>query len=179
MLRGLFDWLSNRSPDSPGLLAFTGNAGSGKTFHLLQLQRILNRVTKHSAWERALSDDGRLRKLRCLFISFAELCNVNRLGELSLEQMVEIVLRNRGADGDSAAHTAAYFAQARAGELVLIFDGLNDLIKLSDNLMFHIFGQLLRVFDRSRTTSRRLKLLPTAGRTAQSANSALLHDTFE
>ncbi len=150
VLQGLFDWALNNQTEAPHLLALLGDAGTGKTSHLQHFDRVLNGISQHPRWEHAKAESARARNLNCLFIDLSNLAGVTRLSELSLEEMLEIVLKKRGVGAEASARVASYLTQARAGEVVMVFDGLDELLNVDSNVLHHVFGQLLRVLEAKR-----------------------------
>ena len=152
-LEAMLRWAVDDTADTPHLLALLGDYGTGKTSHALQFARVLNGDASDATWEQIKTDKSQpqrakyAQQLRALFIDLAELASVTRLAELTLEDMLLIVLRKRGAGVESLTQVQAFLRQARAGQLIMVFDGLDELLKNESQVLHNVFGQLLRVLQ--------------------------------
>ena len=142
----LLRWAHNTSPSAPRLYALLGDAGTGKTSHGQQFARILNGEVTHPDWPAAALGT---QAPQALFIDLAELSGVDNLAQLSLEEMLVLVLKRRdGVTVQTVADVAPLVAQARAGRLIFIFDGLDELLKNDALVLQKVFEQFLKVVER-------------------------------
>ncbi len=145
----LLRWAQSNSPSAPRLYALLGDAGSGKTSHGQQFARVLNGEVAHADWPTAAL--GELAP-QALFIDLAELSGVDNLAQLSLEEMLVLVLKRRdGVLVQTVADVAPLVADARAGRLIFIFDGLDELLKNDALVLQKVFEQFLKVVERRPT----------------------------
>ena len=142
-LPALLEWALDTADTSPRLCALLGDSGTGKTTHGQQFTRVLNGKVTHPLWPTAAP--GTLPQ--ALFIDLAELAGVGNLAELSLEEMLVLVLKKRdGVQIQSVADVAHFVAQARAGTLVMVFDGIDELMHHNPTQVLQsVFNQFLRV----------------------------------
>ena len=142
-LPALLEWALDTADTSPRLCALLGDSGTGKTTHGQQFTRVLNGKVTHPLWPSAAP--GTLPQ--ALFIDLAELAGVGNLAELSLEEMLVLVLKKRdGVQIQSVADVAHFVAQARAGTLVIVFDGIDELLHHNPTQVLQsVFNQFLRV----------------------------------
>ena len=148
-LDAMLHWAQDNSPTSLRMLVLLGDYGTGKTSHCQQFSRVLNGVVQHELW----AVDSQQPK--ALFIDLAELAGVSNLGNLPLEEMLVIALRKRdGVSIQTVADVAPFIEDARAGRLVCVFDGLDELLKNDASVMHKVFDQLVRVVERPEGTSK-------------------------
>ena len=87
-----------------------------------------------------------------LFIDLADLAGISNLANLPLPELLFMALRKRQGDAMHTIRTEQdvlpYLAQARAGAMVMVFDGLDELLKNDRQVLHNVFGQLLRVLER-------------------------------
>ncbi|MDH4482204.1 MAG: hypothetical protein QE279_05790, partial [Rhodoferax sp.] len=142
-LPALLEWALDTADTSPRLCALLGDSGTGKTTHGQQFTRVLNGKVAHPLWPSAAP--GTLPQ--ALFIDLAELAGVGNLAELSLEEMLVLVLKKRdGVQIQSVADVAHFVAQARAGTLLMVFDGIDELLHHNPTQVLQsVFNQFLRV----------------------------------
>jgi len=142
-LPALLEWALDTAHTSPRLCALLGDSGTGKTTHGQQFTRVLNGKVAHPLWPSAAP--GTLPQ--ALFIDLAELAGVGNLAELSLEEMLVLVLKKRdGVQIQSVADVAHFVAQARAGTLLMVFDGIDELLHHNPTQVLQsVFNQFLRV----------------------------------
>ena len=142
-LPALLEWALDTAHTSPRLCALLGDSGTGKTTHGQQFTRVLNGKVAHPLWPAAVP--GTLPQ--ALFIDLAELAGVSNLAELSLEEMLVLVLKKRdGVQIQSVADVAHFVAQARAGTLLMVFDGIDELLHHNPTQVLQsVFNQFLRV----------------------------------
>lgn len=146
----LLRWAQNSASDSPRLYALLGDSGTGKTSHGQQFVRILNGEITHPDWpEQVAAEDPP----KALFIDLAELAGVDNLAQLSLEDMLVLVLKRRdGVQVQTVADVAPLVEDARAGRLIFVFDGLDELLKNDSLVLQKAFEQFLRVVARRPNT---------------------------
>jgi WD domain, G-beta repeat len=146
VLPTLLQWAQNTSPTAPRLYAMLGDAGTGKTSHGQQFARILNGEVAHADWPiDTLGQDAP----NAIFIDLAELSGVGNLAQLSLEEMLVLVLKRLdGVAVQTVADVAPLVADARAGHLIFIFDGLDELLKNDPLVLQKVFEQFLKVVER-------------------------------
>ncbi len=144
-LHAMLKWAQETSSNSRRLLVLLGDYGTGKTSHGQQFTRILNNKITHPKWPRNASDKN---TVNALFIDLSELSGINNLAALSLEEMLVLALKKRdGLRITNVADVAPLLADARAGRLIMVFDGLDELLK-NDSLVLHkVFDQILRVVE--------------------------------
>lgn len=144
-LHAMLKWAQETSSNSRRLLVLLGDYGTGKTSHGQQFTRILNNKITHPQWPRNASDKN---TVNALFIDLSELSGINNLAALSLEEMLVLALKKRdGLRITNVADVAPLLADARAGRLIMVFDGLDELLK-NDSLVLHkVFDQILRVVE--------------------------------
>ncbi len=146
-LHAMLQWAQDSEPTAQRLLVLLGDYGTGKTSHGQQFTRVLNNKIDHPKWPReALGEKAQ----KALFIDLSELSGVSNLAGLSLEEMLVLVLKKRdGVRIQSTSDIAPLLADARAGRLIMVFDGLDELLK-NDSLVLHkVFDQILRVIEPS------------------------------
>ncbi|MDR3370891.1 hypothetical protein [Rhodoferax sp.] len=146
----LLCWAQNTANDSPRLYALLGDSGTGKTSHGQQFVRILNGEITHPDWPAQLAAED---LPKALFIDLAELAGVDNLAQLSLEDMLVLVLKRRdGVQVQTVADVAPLVADACAGRLIFVFDGLDELLKNDSLVLQKAFEQFLRVVARRPNT---------------------------
>lgn len=133
-LDALLDWASN--PQAQRLVAVLGDYGTGKTSHTQQLARILNGQSKTAPPPGAP---------RCVYVDLAQLAGAERLNELNLLELLTLALNKQRTASFSAAEQLV--AQARAGQVILLYDGFDELIKTSRDKLHHVLQQLLMVLQ--------------------------------
>lgn len=142
----LLQWAQDTSPAAPRLYALLGDAGSGKTSHGQQFARVLNGEVEHTNWPLANLEPN---APKALFVDLSELSGVDNLAQLSLEEMLVLVLKRLdGAAVQSVADVAPLVADARAGKVIFIFDGLDELLKNDPLVLQKVFEQFLKVVER-------------------------------
>jgi WD40 repeat protein len=142
----LLEWAQNASDDAPRLYAILGNAGAGKTSLAQQFVRILNGEVDHSAWSK---QHEIANAPVALFIDLSDLSGVDNLAQLSLEEMLVLCLKRRdGTQIQTVAHVAPFVASARAGRLIFVFDGLDELLKNDALVLQKVFEQFIKVVER-------------------------------
>jgi hypothetical protein len=142
----LLEWAQNASDDAPRLYAILGDAGAGKTSLAQQFVRILNGEVDHSAWpkQREIANAP-----IALFIDLSDLSGVDNLAQLSLEEILVLCLKRRdGTQIQTVAHVAPFVASARAGRLIFVFDGLDELLKNDALVLQKVFEQFIKVVER-------------------------------
>ncbi len=145
----LLRWAQSNSPSAPRLYALLGDAGSGKTSHGQRFAWILNGEVVHADWPVAALGE---QAPKAQFIDLAELSGVDNLAQLSLEEMLVLVLKRRdGVLVQTVADVAPLVADARAGRLIFIFDGLDELLKNDALVLQKVFEQFLKVVERRPT----------------------------
>ena len=141
-LDAMLNWANDHSTNAPRLLVLLGDYGTGKTSHGQQFSRVLNGVVSHDLWAH------QQQQPKALFIDLAELAGVSNLSELSLEEMLVIVLKKRdGVAIQTVADVAPFVQDARAGRLVCVFDGLDELLKNDTQVLHKVFDQLVRTVE--------------------------------
>ena len=141
-LSAMLDWAKDNAPNAPRLLVLLGDYGTGKTSHGQQFSRVLNGAVAHDLWT------GGPQQPKALFIDLAELAGVSNLSELSIEEMLVIVLKKRdGVAIQTVADVAPFVQDARAGRLVCVFDGLDELLKNDPQVLHNVFDQLVRTVE--------------------------------
>ena len=152
-LHAMLQWAKANEPTAQRLLVLLGDYGTGKTSHGQQFTRILNHKISHPQWpQESLAENT----INALFIDLSELSGVSNLATLSLEEMLVLTLKKRdGIRIHSVADIAPLLADARAGRLIMVFDGLDELLK-NDSLVLHkVFDQILRVVEPSSVVGAR------------------------
>jgi hypothetical protein len=142
----LLRWGQNTDPTAPRLYALLGDAGTGKTSHGQQFARVLNGEVEHPDW--AVANLGH-NVPKALFIDLAELSGVENLAQLSLEEMLVLVLKRLDGNAvQTVADVTPLVADARAGKIIFIFDGLDELLKNDPLVLQKVFEQFLKVVER-------------------------------
>jgi Cdc6-like AAA superfamily ATPase len=138
----------DQSPASQArLLALLGDYGTGKTSHCLQFVRTLNGEVPVTGDKPPVAQD-----IKALHVDLAELAGVSRLAELSLQEMLSLVLAKQVSGGgmvrDMATQVAAQaLGDARQGKLIIVYDGLDELLQNDSIVMHKVFDQLLKVLE--------------------------------
>ena len=150
-LDALLDWACDTQPKAPRLLALLGDYGTGKTSHAMQLDRVLNGLVP------APSSIGHLEhKPKVAMIDLALLAGINNLAYLSLIDLLTVALNKRRSGAVIDAPTL--IAQARAGAVVMVYDGLDELLKHNEGQGLHnVLDQLLRVLEPDPLTQKASK----------------------
>ena len=146
-LDAMLQWAKPQPPSPHRLLCLLGDYGTGKTSHCYQFCRVLNREAGHALWP---GGSGNTMPA-ALYVDLAELAGVSTLADLSLAQLLTTVL-NKTYTGDTstlAAEVQQQLTLARVGQLVLVFDGLDELLKNDRAVLHKVFDQLLRVLEPS------------------------------
>ena len=149
-LAALLDWACN--PNAQRLVAVLGDYGTGKTSHTQQLAHILNGQSKTTPQPHGAP--------RSVYVDLAQLAGAERLNELNLLELLTLALNKQRTANFSAAEQLV--AQARAGEVIFLYDGFDELIKTSRDKLHHVLQQLLMVLqpgDASAPASRAKVLL--------------------
>ncbi len=142
-LNAMLAWARDQAPTAKRLLLLTGDYGAGKTTHAQAFTRVLNGDLPHTNWPQT---DAALPN--ALYIDLAELAGASALGSMSLEDMVLYVLKKRdGVRLQTIDDIAPYIAASRAGQLVFVFDGLDELLENDAQVLQQAFGQLLRALE--------------------------------
>ncbi len=174
-LNAMLDWAGDTSPKAPRLLALLGDYGAGKTSHAMQLDRVLGGLVPPPTSVRAepvealASIENTLRQAQGerlvnnrrmpqpAFIDLALLAGVDNLAYLSLQDLLTVALNKRRSSG-AGVNASTLIAMARAGEVVMLYDGLDELLKHNDGYGLHnLLDQLLRVLDPDPTTGKASK----------------------
>jgi WD40 repeat protein len=135
------------------LLALLGDYGTGKTSHCFQFTRVLNGGVAHEAWmphPQAPTKPSTFPE--ALYIDLAELAGNTNLAALSLPDILTVVL-NKAAAGEGSVEdddVQALVQRARAGSLIMVFDGLDELLKNDRSVLHKVFDQLLKVLEPSK-----------------------------
>ena len=166
------------------LLAMLGDYGTGKTSHCLQFARVVNGDVPSEEWAKhqkaAQAQD--LALPQAVYIDLAELAGVSLLAELPLEDLLRVVLR-RSVAGQPAPHASpeAYVAglveRARAGDVIFVFDGLDELLKSDRSVLHKVFDQFLKVLEPSRAQKERGE--PSFARVVVSCRTHYFRDVEE
>lgn len=159
----LLKWARNADAEAPRLYALLGDSGTGKTSHAQEFARVLNGESTHSDWPSPDAVTGKEPALpKALFFDLADLSGVPNLEQLSLEEMLVLLLKRRdGIRVQVVADVAPLVADARAGRIIFVFDGLDELLKTDPLVLQKVFEQLIKVVERpglNRTSA------PLAGR---------------
>jgi WD domain, G-beta repeat/NACHT domain len=150
-LATLLQWAQNTTKQAPRLYALLGDAGAGKTSLAQQFVRILNGEVTHPEW---LKISGSINAPVALFIDLSDLSGVENLAQLSLEEMLVLTLKRRdGALIQTVENVAPFVARARAGSLIFVFDGLDELLKNDAAVLQKVFEQFIKVVERRAGTS--------------------------
>jgi WD40 repeat protein len=150
-LATLLQWAQNTTKQAPRLYALLGDAGAGKTSLAQQFVRILNGEVTHPEW---LNVSGSIHAPVALFIDLSDLSGVENLAQLSLEEMLVLTLKRRdGALIQTVENVAPFVARARAGSLIFVFDGLDELLKNDAAVLQKVFEQFIKVVERRPSTS--------------------------
>ncbi len=172
-LEAMLQWALANGKQRYRLLAMLGDYGTGKTSHCFQFARVLNGEVAHEAW--AQSKPG-AENPGALYIDLAELAGITSLVELSLPDILTVVL-NKAAAGEGAVKdddVQALIQRARAGTLVMVFDGLDELLKNDRSVLHKVFDQLLKVLEPSK--AQREKGQPSLARVIVSCRTHYFRD---
>jgi WD40 repeat protein len=167
------------------LLALLGDYGTGKTSHAYQFTRVLNGQVHRDSWSAACEKlSSKRQPPKALMIDLAELADVSNLPSLSLADIVSIVLRKKNAGAALDASGASFewaaqshIASARAGELIFVFDGLDELLKNDRSVLIKVFDQLLRVLEPSQEQIQQNK--PSKARVIVSCRTHYFRDVAD
>jgi WD40 repeat protein len=148
-LNAMLQWAaSNGKPNHPNhrLLALLGDYGTGKTSHCYQFARVLNGEVAHDAWTQPKQS---AENPDALYIDLAELAGITNLAALSLPDILTVVL-NKAAAGEGTVKdedVQGLIQRARAGSVIMLFDGLDELLKNDRSVLHKVFDQLLKVLE--------------------------------
>jgi WD40 repeat protein len=144
-LQAMLEWTQNAATanEAPKLLVLLGDYGTGKTSHALQYSRVLNAEVPHAAWP--LGDKA--PKPRALYMDLAQMAGISELARLSLHDMLSLMLAKQLGRPTSSADVDALITQARTGELVMVYDGLDELLGNDRQVLHNVFGQLLKILE--------------------------------
>ena len=136
ILEAIDNWISSKAESSPPLLALLGEFGSGKTFTCRMLnQRLIKRI-----------EEGATDTPTPLYVDLrlSHTYQDNRLP--TLEQIIAEALRHN----ESAEDANSVLLQARQGNYLLIFDGLDEkLTHYHREQQEQFLGELWRLFPKS------------------------------
>ncbi len=128
---------------APKLLVLLGDYGTGKTSHAVQYSRVLNTEVPHPAWPAG----GKAAQPRALYMDLAQLAGISELARLSLHDLLGLMLAKQTGQRAASAEIDTVIAQARAGQLVLVYDGLDELLGNDRQVLHNLFGQLLKILE--------------------------------
>ncbi len=145
-LQAMLAWTQGAGAKAaPRLLVLLGDYGTGKTSHAVQYSRVLNAEVPHPAW--ALSSQAGKAPPRALYVDLAQLAGISELARLSLHDLLGLMLTKQLGQNATSAEVDALMAQARAGELVMVYDGLDELLGNDRQVLHNLFGQLLKILE--------------------------------
>ncbi len=149
-LEAMFTWALDQSETALPLLTLLGDYGTGKTSHAMQFARVLNGEIENEVWAAHKTATPKKKAacanhLSALFIDLAELAGVVSLASLALDELLFLVLRKRDRGVKHPDDVRHYLDDARAGKLIFVFDGLDELLKSEPQVLHNVFNQLLSV----------------------------------
>ena len=130
---------ANESPYTKSLLALLGDYGTGKTSHAQQLTRILNGQSTNT--------EKPTNSPQAVMVDLALLAGAERLNELSLVELLVLSLKKQRTDGFRHEEAKELIRRVRQGEIVLIYDGFDELIKTTRDKLHSVLQQLLLVLQ--------------------------------
>ena len=179
-LDAMLQWakpLGKTSQSQHRLLALLGDYGTGKTSHCFQFARVLNGEVAHEDWApHAQPPTKTSAKPEALYIDLAELAGNTNLAALSLPDILTVVL-NKAAAGEGSVEdddVQALVQRARSGGLIMVFDGLDELLKNDRSVLHKVFDQLLKVLEPSK--AQKEKGLPSLARVIVSCRTHYFRD---
>ncbi len=144
-LNAMLDWAANANLNTPRLLALLGEYGSGKTTHAQYFSRVLSGLAQHPHWQPKAATQP-LPTAR--YIDLAELALAENLGGMALEELLLHVLKKRDAVRfQTVVDVAPLIEASRSGQLLFVFDGLDELLKSDPQVLQQVFNQLLRAIE--------------------------------
>jgi hypothetical protein len=130
---------ASESPHTKSLLALLGDYGTGKTSHAQQLTRILNGQSTNT--------EKPTNSPHAVMVDLALLAGAERLNELSLVELLVLSLKKQRTDGFRHEEAKELIRRVRQGEIVLIYDGFDELIKTTRDKLHGVLQQLLFVLQ--------------------------------
>ncbi len=151
-LNAMLHWACDPAPKAPRLLALLGDYGTGKTSHAMQLDRVLNGLVPFPFHDSSdMPTPERMPKPALIDLSL--LAGVPNMAYLSLVEILTVALNKRRSG--AVIDAASLIAQAKAGEVVMLYDGLDELLKHNEGHALHnLLDQLLRVLESDPVTQK-------------------------
>ena len=157
-------------PYTKPLLALLGDYGTGKTSHAQQLNRILNGLST--------TTDKPNGSPTAVMVDLALLAGAERLSELSLTELLVLALKKQRAQGFSTDDALALIQRVKQGEMVLIYDGFDELIKTTREKLHSVLQQLLVVLQPT-TSSTSREPIPSKAKILLSCRTHYFRDAHE
>ena len=157
-------------PYTKPLLAMLGDYGTGKTSHAQQLNRILNGMST--------STDKPAGSPTAVMVDLALLAGADRLSELNLTELLVLALKKQREQGFTNDEARVLIQRVKLGEVLLIYDGFDELIKTTRDKLHSVLQQLLLVLQPTISSTTR-EPIPSQAKVMLSCRTHYFRDAHE